>query len=291
MKTREWLYIIFIVVLLQFIIQVAAWLYGGNSGALNYISFAGTIVSIILAVLAIVYSFVQSISQQSSSEKISSQVEKLIGVTNNIEVSKEGLSDTIRSLSSMAQKIDESIAHQGQIKVQVDNIAAKFDASMTQGAIFSHTSKENPSGVGRNKELGKPFSGMYTGFIMQSLFLYYGKRLGLGLGDIPDSLIMPVLSSFTDVKKGNVRSFKSFNEGLFVGAWQALATNEYIVVDDEMSFDLNENFEAQCEQYIELRKGNTAEDEKEPEDDILDLVIADCEKRVEVLVSEHGGAK
>ncbi|MEZ8154581.1 hypothetical protein ACED23_26400 [Vibrio splendidus] len=62
-KPREWLYIIFIIILLQFIVQAAAWLYGGNDGALGYISFAGTVVSIILAVLAIVYSYIQSLSQ------------------------------------------------------------------------------------------------------------------------------------------------------------------------------------------------------------------------------------
>ncbi len=57
LETREWVFIMLIVVLIQFIIQASAWLYGGNSGALGYLSFAGTAVSIILAVLAIIYSF------------------------------------------------------------------------------------------------------------------------------------------------------------------------------------------------------------------------------------------
>ncbi|WP_425543427.1 hypothetical protein, partial [Aeromonas salmonicida] len=64
LETREWIFVILITVLIQFIIQASAWLYGGNSGALGYLSFAGTAVSIILAVLAIIYSFLQSSAQE-----------------------------------------------------------------------------------------------------------------------------------------------------------------------------------------------------------------------------------
>ncbi|WCH32275.1 hypothetical protein ONZ60_03945 [Aeromonas salmonicida] len=42
LETREWIFVILITVLIQFIIQASAWLYGGNSGALGYLSFAGT---------------------------------------------------------------------------------------------------------------------------------------------------------------------------------------------------------------------------------------------------------
>lgn len=277
MKTREWLYIIFIVILLQFIIQAAAWLYGGNSGALNYISFAGTIVSIILAVLAIVYSFVQSISQQTSSEKISNQVEKLINVTNKIETSKEGLSDAAKHLSSMAQKLDESIAHQGQIKTQVDNIAAKFDASMRYGSL----SKDHPHG--NAEDIGKPFSAGYTGIIIQSLYLYYGSKLGIGLNDMIDKLIMPALYNFTQVKKGNIRSFKNYNEGLFLGAWQALAATDYIVVTDEdsMTYQLSEGFKLDCEEYIEIAKSAPEYGNQSSHDDLVILIISACENAVE----------
>ncbi|NUE48125.1 hypothetical protein HUC45_24465, partial [Escherichia coli] len=77
-----------ITVLLKHIIQASAWLYGGNSGALGYLSFAGTAVSIILAVLAIIYSFLQSSAQEKSSLNISTQVAKLVDVVQNIEISK-----------------------------------------------------------------------------------------------------------------------------------------------------------------------------------------------------------
>lgn len=105
MKTREWFYIIFIVILIQFIVQAAAWLYSGNNGALAYISFAGTVVSIILAVLAIMYSFVQSSSQQQSSSTISSQVDKLMDVVDKIDLSKQSLSDTLSHLNSVSRKL------------------------------------------------------------------------------------------------------------------------------------------------------------------------------------------
>ncbi|KTS79041.1 hypothetical protein NS274_04110 [Pseudomonas oryzihabitans] len=286
MKTREWLYIIFIVILLQFIIQAAAWLYGGNSGALNYISFAGTIVSIILAVLAIVYSFVQSISQQTSSEKISNQVEKLINVTNKIETSKEGLSDAVKHLSNMAQKLDESIAHQGQIKVQVDNIAAKFDASMRHGSL----SKDYQHGD--TEDIGKPFSAGYTGLIVQSLYLYYGNKLEISLNDTLENLIMPILYKFTEVKKGNIRSFKNYNEGLFLGVWQALAANDYIIITNEnnMNYELSEHFKAQCQKFIETEKSELDEGNQSPRDDLVARIISECEHMLEAALQHDSNS-
>lgn len=262
---------------MQFIIQAAVWLYGGNSGALNYISFAGTIISIILAVLAIVYSFVQSISQQTSSEKISSQVEKLISVTNKIETSKEGLSDAAKHLSNMAQKLDESIAHQGQIKVQVDNIAAKFDASMRHGSL----SKDHQ--LGDTESIGIPFTSGYTGLIVQSLYLYYGSKLEISLNDTLEKLIMPTIYKFIEVKKGNIRSFKTYNEGLFLGAWQALAANGQIAVTDEesMTYQLSEQFKFQCERYIELESSTFGEYEQSTPDEVVARIIFECEKLVE----------
>ncbi|HGY5264072.1 TPA: hypothetical protein ACNU2R_003483, partial [Aeromonas salmonicida subsp. salmonicida] len=98
LETREWIFVILITVLIQFIIQASAWLYGENSGALGYLSFAGTAVSIILAVLAIIYSFLQSSAQEKSSLNISTQVAKLVDVVQNIEISKGTLQLTLEHL-------------------------------------------------------------------------------------------------------------------------------------------------------------------------------------------------
>ncbi|WP_376882698.1 hypothetical protein [Aeromonas salmonicida] len=89
LETREWIFVILITVLIQFIIQASAWLYGGNSGALGYLSFAGTAVSIILAVLAIIYSFLQSSAQEKSSLNISTQVANLSMLSKTLKLARE----------------------------------------------------------------------------------------------------------------------------------------------------------------------------------------------------------
>lgn len=63
---REWVFSIVIVSLVQAFVWYSAFVNAGSGSALNFISFAGTLVSIILAVLAIGYTYGESISQKKS---------------------------------------------------------------------------------------------------------------------------------------------------------------------------------------------------------------------------------
>lgn len=126
MKTREWLFTIAIIILIQFIVQVGALIYSNDNNVLNYISFAGTIVSIILAIIAIVYSFVQTVFQQSSSSNISNQVDKLISVVDQINDSKNIINTSIDHLKRTSEKLDAAIENQSNINKEVQTISKKF---------------------------------------------------------------------------------------------------------------------------------------------------------------------
>lgn len=282
MKPREWIFIIFIVILLQFIVQVAAWLYGGNTGALGYVSFAGTVVSIILAVLAIVYSNFQSISQQSSADRISGQVERLIGVTGNIETGKKSLVSTISHLNNLAQKLDESIANQGNINQKVDGIVKKFERSMSKSSI---SSKDSLSVDGQNMSMGDfnaPFTHGYLAQITQSIFFYYGAKLGLSLTAVSDELVQPILRGI--VKDGD-SAFDAYNDGMQVISWQFFITHGYLVFVDEQEndydrkFSLHEDFEESCLKFIEYLKG-LSKDVRDSSDEMLLRIVEVCESKL-----------
>ena len=74
---REWFFVILIITLIQGFTWYAAFINAGNGSALNFISFAGTLISIILAVLAIGYTYGESLHQKNQSDTVVSQISSL----------------------------------------------------------------------------------------------------------------------------------------------------------------------------------------------------------------------
>src|SRR6266404_4369715 len=74
---REWLMLIVVLMLIQFIVQASAYVYCGSRNALNYWSLVGTSISIILALVAIIWTFFQNLVQQKGSASIATQIERL----------------------------------------------------------------------------------------------------------------------------------------------------------------------------------------------------------------------
>ncbi|WP_242171042.1 MULTISPECIES: hypothetical protein [unclassified Pseudomonas] len=105
-STREWIFLILILLLIQFLIHWLSMKYGGSSSALGYVSFAGTVVSILLGLIAIIYSFVQSISQSSSAVEIREQIERLISAG-------EKITDSKNEIHKSAQELREITTHLG----------------------------------------------------------------------------------------------------------------------------------------------------------------------------------
>ena len=106
---REWLLAILLIMIVQFIVQCIAFLYAGSGSALNYISISGTIVSIVLALLAIIYSYFQSASQVNTSASLNTQIEKLISIVDKVKESKNDFSDELKNLENIREKIESSI--------------------------------------------------------------------------------------------------------------------------------------------------------------------------------------
>jgi hypothetical protein len=91
LTSREWLLIIFAIILTELIFLHFIYTNGTNEGMLAYFSFAGTITSIILAVIAIIYGFIQSLSQQSATDRLTQGVRALDRVVAEVQASKTSL--------------------------------------------------------------------------------------------------------------------------------------------------------------------------------------------------------
>jgi hypothetical protein len=142
-STREWCLVIAILSLVQFFIHWVSYQFGGSPNALGYISFAGTLVSIMLGLIAIIYSFVQSISQNTSVIEIRDQVERLI-------IAGDEISESGRIIHSASQEVNELV---GDLVSKVtENTSTTKEAF---GSFNKLTSELNLSSIRQNKEVGE----------------------------------------------------------------------------------------------------------------------------------------
>ncbi|MEB8286597.1 hypothetical protein OKT24_12575 [Aeromonas veronii] len=153
-KTSQWILVIIIMFLGQLLLHYYSSQVMSGSEVINYFSFAGTIVSIILAVLAIIYSFYQSFTQQNNVDLISREVGKLKKTSKDINKSSENISNAadvlpkiLLELESLPSLLDSTVA--SQIKKQTGELlidhATDLKSFMTDSMSRSLTSLVNES--------------------------------------------------------------------------------------------------------------------------------------------------
>ncbi|MBU3823574.1 MAG: hypothetical protein H9917_01955 [Candidatus Oceanisphaera merdipullorum] len=100
---REWIQLIITLTIAQAFFWYAVFENSQSASALGYVSFAGTLVSIILAVLAIGYTYGESVSQKNKGDGLASQISTLGSLIESVELeakSLEKIQDIAKELSS-----------------------------------------------------------------------------------------------------------------------------------------------------------------------------------------------
>jgi len=201
LSTREWLFVILIVVGLQFFLHSISERYGSSASALGYVSFAGTIVSILLGLIAIIYSFVQSISQTSSVVEIRRQVDTLIAAAESIVDSRDKIKESAEEIgrvsSDLSERIEENTAHIRSTNEGLNKI-------LTGGNIKDKGGKERRKTVfGAQKEkvvvmchiVGLAVKSEWSvDYVTSNVIIPWGKAIGAN-SDIMSGLFIGVLMS------------------------------------------------------------------------------------------------
>jgi hypothetical protein len=117
LRPREWVMLIFILLMLEAGILVASFNLRQDKNLIDFVSFAATIASLLLAVLAIIYGYYQSDSQQQSSAAVSAQ---LLSVS--------------RVEAELAKTASDMVSHMGAISsmtTTLNSISATLDTKMS----------------------------------------------------------------------------------------------------------------------------------------------------------------
>ena len=109
---REWLMLFALVLMIEAGVLNAGYVFKTQQDVINYVSFAATIASLLLAVIAIIYGYFQSDGQQKAAAAIGGQVESMQAMQAELRNSSSGIGNQISEMAITAnalQKLTESL--------------------------------------------------------------------------------------------------------------------------------------------------------------------------------------
>ena len=95
---REWFLVLAVVMMIEYWVISVSYDFADDQALINYVSFGATLASLLLAIVAIIYGFIQSDSSSRASSVIREQADELKDAT-------EGLSSSILLIEAHLQKV------------------------------------------------------------------------------------------------------------------------------------------------------------------------------------------
>lgn len=139
---REWLMAILILLMMQAGALTASHAFMSSQDVLNYISFASTIASLVLAVLAIVYGFYQSESQKRVGDGIEVHLSRIRQATDGMANVSQELTNNSKEMMALGESLpalNEMISSTQKMLTRLDeNI---INISQEQSRVFSAVSE------------------------------------------------------------------------------------------------------------------------------------------------------
>lgn len=119
---REWVHLIITISIIEGFIFWVSFQFSGNSSALGYVSFAGTLISIILAVLAIGYTYGESQQQKNSSLTLANQLESLVKVKEELQIQAYALDDIKGLKTELINMSNDVKSHFNTTNSNIDDV-------------------------------------------------------------------------------------------------------------------------------------------------------------------------
>jgi hypothetical protein len=251
-------------VLTQYLLHTWANRHAVNPNLVNQISFTGTIMSIVLAVLAIVYSYYQNATQQQVSHNVAAQVDLLQGVVTDVRGAKQSLAGELGRLDDIRENLEETLRYTRESHGRVSRIEEAFQRLSSWG------SKEDTNREGNEIVLDAPekawlvrraalldvqFSAYYL--------LMHPEAQGKQIADLAFDVYAPAVAEFEGLKGASMLASIG---GHFMGV--------YYVLDDLGLISKSYNTpQRKCDrEFQQLVMDLASEKRHEPESALLNLI-------------------
>ena len=207
--TREWILILVLVCAGWLSLLIATLLCGSNSEIVSNVSFASSAISIILAVIAIIYTVTQGIAQTTYSSNISKEVGKLSQSVTEVNKSTENLKQ-LENLNELNKLQD--------LKFILEEFRDKIEANLQTSEItqkeisdFRKEFSENniANEINEKKEKSPEVFGVNDSLLNEKQIEYFYKTL-----TNKDFVALVIIFYFY---KNKVRFIRIINENLVLG--------------------------------------------------------------------------
>jgi hypothetical protein len=130
--------------LTQFVIHYWTVDYGGNDKIVNQVGFAGTIVSIALAVVAIVYAYFQTAAQKRDADVIANRLAEMRQLLSSLNTSGAQLGNYAKFIEETQSRLEEITTTQGQTLATAVRIEKSIDEKRAADVTSSQLSRKAP---------------------------------------------------------------------------------------------------------------------------------------------------
>lgn len=238
---REWLMIIAIVMMVEYWILSLSYEFRGSSTVVNFVSFAAAITSLLLAVIAIIFSFLQSDAQQNATTAMIGQIDSLRSVATSLDVSGSNIATQASEIGNAADQLQQlSLAVRDSYQKIVDLEDHLSGIRGTQEAMSAAVAglsakKVEESNLPQAAD-ASPYSKVYKLFRATSFeadFLGYCLSLYIGLDAALRPPLLTALDSMFIEPLTIARKYKSSDRALeAMFAYLGVARTEQIILDN-----------------------------------------------------------
>lgn len=252
LTAREWLLIIFSIALVELIFLHFVYTNGRNEGMFNYFSFAATLASIILAVIAIIYGFIQSLSQQSATDRLTHGVDALDQVVLEIQTSKTGLAGELSKIGTVTEKIDAILGEVTASRGELSEKLGAIGASLKQAKPKEETPTQPLDTTTKEQETKPVFQRMNNATAICAIALYLARSHPLTDQEIFNNYLWP---SYCDAayKPGDkpTPGMEKFLEGWYFAVLRMLNALAWLSINNkEKKISLDPHFEKAAAKFI-----------------------------------------
>ena len=223
---------IVVVVLAQYIISGWVNNYGTSADVVSHVSFAGTLVSIALAFLAIVYSYYQNFAQQRDAASIASQVELLRGVVLEGRSSQTQFAGELIKFEEISAKLDESIGVVNRSREE----SRQWQQQMIS-AIEKKGQEEEPVPENWSVDLAAEVVVSRAATLQLAIYvaLVRGAAEGLGIQRVRDTYLIAALND-------GAKHMDAYVKGAFALAWYTLLDVDIMETRASDGYELADEF-------------------------------------------------
>lgn len=109
-RGREWILLLLLCLVVEFLVIRSAYSLPSGTDIVRFVSFTASITSIILAVLAVVYSYYQNFAQRRDSQLVSDQIGRLREIISQVDVSTDTLEEEIQDAAETSAEIRRAVS-------------------------------------------------------------------------------------------------------------------------------------------------------------------------------------